>query len=292
MCVCVFVHNNRCIDYSKASHGISLVPRPETFAFKEAFDLPLNCIRDNHTHATITLKIQSVSICPFIISDRQWIQENILCLVSNSVKYSGQPSCEVLITVRLSSMDGLPSSPWIDRQVGCCVCVCVCVRVCVHDNLILIILFVMKQTSGGNSGSSSRVLHSNSSYGDVLVGAGAGKTPLMGSTVVDKQTHNSNLISINSSSSTSAGGGNGAAGTNSNVANSGLNSSRYVCVCIYVRVCSVNSWVCMCLCVCVCADRRVEKCSPTWWLKWKMPVSVCPIPRWRSCSSHFNRHSG
>jgi hypothetical protein len=137
MCVCVFVHNNRCIDYSKASHGISLVPRPETFAFKEAFDLPLNCIRDNHTHATITLKIQSVSICPFIISDRQWIQENILCLVSNSVKYSGQPSCEVLITVRLSSMDGLPSSPWIDRQVGCCVCVfvfvalCVCVCVCV-----------------------------------------------------------------------------------------------------------------------------------------------------------------
>jgi hypothetical protein len=113
---------------------------------------------------------------------------------------------------------------------------CVCVSVYVRDNLILIFLFVLKQASGGNSGS-SRVLHSNSSFGDVVVGASAGKTPLLGSTVVDKQTHNSNLININSSSSSNAVGGNGGAGTNTNVANSGLNSSRYVMCVHYVFVC-------------------------------------------------------
>jgi len=55
----------------------------------------LQVMRDFKSHLAINLLPISPEICTHVISDRQWLQENLLCLMSNAVKYSskGNFSC-------------------------------------------------------------------------------------------------------------------------------------------------------------------------------------------------------
>lgn len=89
---------NRCLDYTKASKGLRLVPKHETIHLLEALALPLQCFVDVHEGITISLCPPPKEICTHIITDKQWLQENIMCLVSNAIKYSNQGS---LVTIRL-----------------------------------------------------------------------------------------------------------------------------------------------------------------------------------------------
>ncbi len=92
---------NRCIDYTKASRGFKLVPKCETLDLLETLRLPLDCMKNIQERVHITLKsIDMAEICSHVITDKQWLQENILCLLSNAVKYS--TGGEVTISVYLS----------------------------------------------------------------------------------------------------------------------------------------------------------------------------------------------
>jgi CheY-like chemotaxis protein/signal transduction histidine kinase len=82
---------NRCIDYTKASRGFRLVPKYETVDLLETLRLPLECMKNIQERIQIELKTspeQMKEMCSHIITDKQWLQENILCLLSNAVKYS------------------------------------------------------------------------------------------------------------------------------------------------------------------------------------------------------------
>jgi signal transduction histidine kinase len=80
---------NRCIDYTKASNGVKLIPRLDTFDFIQALKLPIRCMKSLLNKKT-TIKLLPIShnIARNIITDKQWLQENVLCLLSNAVKYS------------------------------------------------------------------------------------------------------------------------------------------------------------------------------------------------------------
>jgi hypothetical protein len=88
---------NRCIDYTKASKGLRLIPKYETIDLMETLELPLNCMRNMQTKIEISLAPIPSTVCPFVITDKQWLQENVLCLLSNAVKYSAEGA--VTITV-------------------------------------------------------------------------------------------------------------------------------------------------------------------------------------------------
>lgn len=94
---------NRCIDYTKASKGLKLIPKNETFNLKEAINMPLMCMKNVQNKVSITLKPIPSDIGQFIITDKMWLQENILCLLSNAAKYSD--GGEVTVTVKLRSKD-------------------------------------------------------------------------------------------------------------------------------------------------------------------------------------------
>eukprot|EP00981_Chlorochromonas_danica_P013785 scaffold6852_cov215-Ochromonas_danica.AAC.22 len=79
---------NRCIDYTKASQGVKLVPKYETIDLLETLSLPMNCMKDIQNRIPIKLESLPVDICSHIITDKQWLQENVLCLLSNAIKYS------------------------------------------------------------------------------------------------------------------------------------------------------------------------------------------------------------
>jgi signal transduction histidine kinase/CheY-like chemotaxis protein len=88
---------NRCIDYAKATKGVKLVPKQETIDLLDTMQLPLNCLRNVQSRLTIIQKAIPDDICSHIITDKQWLQENLLCLLSNAVKYSSKGEVNVSI---------------------------------------------------------------------------------------------------------------------------------------------------------------------------------------------------
>jgi CheY-like chemotaxis protein/signal transduction histidine kinase len=91
---------HRVIDFTKASNGLKLVPKLESTDLKETLDLPLHCMSNIQNRIQIELlPYDSNLICSHVITDKQWLQENILCLLSNAVKYSSQG--KVTVSVQL-----------------------------------------------------------------------------------------------------------------------------------------------------------------------------------------------
>ena len=90
---------NRCIDYTKASKGMKLVPRRETIELREALELPLHVMRDMQQRLEIVFDETALQrdICSHIITDKQWLQENLLCLLSNAIKYSSKGKVEITV---------------------------------------------------------------------------------------------------------------------------------------------------------------------------------------------------
>ena len=79
---------NRSQDFMKASSNIALVPAMETFEFEAALSMSVTCINHLQTSRTIVVHPSDPRICSHLISDRHWLSENVLCLLSNAIKYS------------------------------------------------------------------------------------------------------------------------------------------------------------------------------------------------------------
>lgn len=94
---------NRCIDYTKASKGLKLAPKYETINLLDTLELPLSCMHNIQSRIAIQLKNIPNSICSHIITDKQWLQENILCLLSNAVKYSAEGVITVSVSLAMSN---------------------------------------------------------------------------------------------------------------------------------------------------------------------------------------------
>jgi CheY-like chemotaxis protein len=111
---------NRCIDFTKESRGLKLVPHLDSVNFHDTLSLPLKCMRNIQNRIRIILLPISQEICPCIITDKQWLQENILCLLSNAVKYSTEGT--VTVKVRLQENDEfnfvLPKVKDEDRSIS------------------------------------------------------------------------------------------------------------------------------------------------------------------------------
>lgn len=102
---------NRCIDYTKVKNGVKLVPCMETVNLIHALQLPLKIMRS--LQKSINIKVTEVApdIFSHIITDKQWLQENLLCLLSNAVKYSTEGTVEI-------SLDVISELPDTDESMG------------------------------------------------------------------------------------------------------------------------------------------------------------------------------
>lgn len=94
---------NRCVDFTRASKGMTLISHPETFNLRRAMNLPMRVITDMQSRIGVTLLPIPLHICSHVLSDLQWLQENILCLVSNGVKYTSVGEVEIQITLQDSN---------------------------------------------------------------------------------------------------------------------------------------------------------------------------------------------
>ena len=86
---------NRSIDFTKASSGIKLKPSIESVNFSETMKWAVGCLQ---SHAKVPIVVVPIpqSIPNQLYTDKQWLMENILCLLSNAQKFTTEGE----ITVR------------------------------------------------------------------------------------------------------------------------------------------------------------------------------------------------
>ena len=95
---------NRCIDYNKTMFGLKLSPKTDIFLLRESVDFTIKCLQGTYDgHVIIDCIYVSNSLRHgeiMLRSDKQWLQENLLCLVGNAAKYS-EKGTSVLIKVSI-----------------------------------------------------------------------------------------------------------------------------------------------------------------------------------------------
>ena len=79
---------NRSIDFTKSSNGMALFPSYESTDIWACLEWPVQCMRSMQSRIPIDLVPLPPGILSYIITDKMWLQENLLCLISNAVKYS------------------------------------------------------------------------------------------------------------------------------------------------------------------------------------------------------------
>ena len=94
------------MDYTKVkNHSMKLSPKCGTINVAEALELPLKCMMSLDSDQVIEMKPLPAEMCSHIITDQQWLQENVLCLASNASKYSSHGT--ITLTVSLTSEHAL-----------------------------------------------------------------------------------------------------------------------------------------------------------------------------------------
>ena len=101
---------NRCLDYTKSTNGFKLVPKFETVSLKQSLSMPVKLMQGAQHAIAIAMNSIPDDICSHIITDKQWLIENLLCLLSNASKYSSKGTVTVdVFTVKLNIDDVLQS---------------------------------------------------------------------------------------------------------------------------------------------------------------------------------------
>jgi signal transduction histidine kinase len=90
---------NRSLDFTKASSGIALVPAMETCNLKEVLEMPVSIMKHFDSAESIVLDPLPVDLCPNLITDKHWLMENVLCLLSNACKYSNRGSVRLMVSL-------------------------------------------------------------------------------------------------------------------------------------------------------------------------------------------------
>ena len=94
---------NRGQDYMKASHNIALVPSNVTFELADALSTASRCLHSiMPTGRHLIIHDLPTQLCqnPMLISDSHWLIENVLCLTSNAIKYSGSGDVDLTVTIK------------------------------------------------------------------------------------------------------------------------------------------------------------------------------------------------
>lgn len=106
---------NRTIDYSKAKSGIVLSPRHELVHVGQLIQYCVDCVQDLDPSANISvLDIHKLADMT-VQTDRQWLHDNILCLISNAVKYSAKGDL-VTVSIQLRPRNVLMSTSSDDQN--------------------------------------------------------------------------------------------------------------------------------------------------------------------------------
>lgn len=91
---------SRSINFTKASANIALLPALETVDLSAPLLVAANIIRTLNPEVPLSVEPLPAEMCAFVVTDRHWLGENALCLLSNAVKYSDGGPIRINVTLR------------------------------------------------------------------------------------------------------------------------------------------------------------------------------------------------
>ena len=95
-----FTAINRGQDYCKSSNNIALVPANGTFELTKILSQASRCLRSiMPIGRKLVVHQLPMGLCTMIISDSHWLLENVLCLVSNAIKYSDSGDVDLYVHI-------------------------------------------------------------------------------------------------------------------------------------------------------------------------------------------------
>lgn len=78
----------RLLDFAKVSSGISLQPKVESVPLKDCISNCVSCIEALQGRIKVSLDVPPFILSSVAFLDVEWFEENVLCLLSNAVKYT------------------------------------------------------------------------------------------------------------------------------------------------------------------------------------------------------------
>jgi CheY-like chemotaxis protein/signal transduction histidine kinase len=105
-CSFMSVAINRTVDFAKSASGIALAAKMEPASITDSMQWAVTCLNSSQPNVSIEMLPLPAGICDYIVTDRHWLMENVLCYLSNAVKYSAGGH----VTVSASLVDGDGSS--------------------------------------------------------------------------------------------------------------------------------------------------------------------------------------
>ncbi|CAE7412855.1 dhkJ [Symbiodinium microadriaticum] len=90
---------NRAVDFTKTSSGVELKPNIESVDIPEILEWTVNCMRRLQDHVPIVLDPFPAGMGSRVFTDRGWLIDNMLCLLSNAVKYTMQGEVHVFVAI-------------------------------------------------------------------------------------------------------------------------------------------------------------------------------------------------
>jgi CheY-like chemotaxis protein/signal transduction histidine kinase len=103
ICSFMLMTINRAIDYSKASSGILLVPTLELINLTDAINWVVKCVSPLDEVA-IKIDFLPEAMCVTVVTDKHWFMENLLCLVSNALKFTVDGSVHIRCSLQSNNL--------------------------------------------------------------------------------------------------------------------------------------------------------------------------------------------
>jgi CheY-like chemotaxis protein len=115
-CAFMSVAINRTVDFAKSTSDIALTPKMEPVSITDSMQWAVTCLKAFQPNVSIAVVPLPAGICDMIVTDKHWLMENVLCYLSNAVKYSASGH----VTVSASFSDYInDSSTCSDKDCTC-----------------------------------------------------------------------------------------------------------------------------------------------------------------------------
>ncbi len=101
---------NRLMDYTKISEGIKLIPKTDICNMKDILKTVLLCLSSSNDNDLISVLPLPLQLTQSFQTDKQWFQENLLCLLSNAIKFISKENGKIIVRFNVinDSEDGKP----------------------------------------------------------------------------------------------------------------------------------------------------------------------------------------
>ena len=84
---------------------MTLTPKNERISVREVLEWTTKSVKPSHTHVQIVVQDPSEYAPEYIFTDKQWLLENLICLLTNAIKYTSKGNILVSCSVDHATME-------------------------------------------------------------------------------------------------------------------------------------------------------------------------------------------